>query len=113
MIPVKLCVFAGFSNTKTYGNLGIDINIDQIPLSRNDFIKAVEQLARKKSNSRSPWLVIWSVDYWKVKHLLGDHFLELFRESFQNSKFSKIYFLETLNDESVFQASFTLHRIKE
>lgn len=93
-------------------NIGIDVNFDQVPRTEETYINALEYLARRKRNSKSPWLLIWSLDFWKDKRWLGGSITNHLTDNFHASNFERVYFLESLDGEGFFQANLTLHRVK-
>lgn len=95
------------------GNIGIDINIDQLSISFDSYRRAIDYLAKKKQNSKSPWLLIWSLDFWIIKADYGPQIVEYIKTAFSTSKFEKVFFVESLGGEGMFEANFTIHRIKE
>ena len=94
-------------------NIGIDVDFDQVPRSLETYRKAIEYLVEKKSNSISPWLLVWSLEFWKDKHTFGESVLEYMRSMFGNAGFDKIYFLESLDGAGYFEANLKLHIIRE
>ena len=106
VIEGKLCI-------PRYGNIGIDVNFDQLPRSLDTYTSAVKYLAKKKINSKSPWLLIWSLEFWHDKHWLGNEVIEYMKKTFRNTGFERVYFLETLDGDGMFQANLVLNRIKE
>lgn len=94
-------------------NIGIDINIDQIPLSYEAYKNAIDYLEEKKRKSKSPWLLIWSLDFWILRENYDNQVLDYLKEAFSSSKFQKVYFIESLGAEGLFNANLTLHCIKE
>lgn len=94
-------------------NIGIDVDFDQVPRSIETYKKAIDYLVGKKSKSISPWLLVWSLDFWRDKHTFGERVLEYMRSTFANADFDKIYFLESLDGDGTFEANLELHIIKE
>lgn len=94
-------------------NIGIDVDFDQVPRSLRTYRKAIKYLFDKKSRSISPWLLVWSLDFWKDKHNFGKSVLENMRSVFSNAGFDKIYFLESLDGNGLFETNIELHIIKE
>ncbi len=94
-------------------NIGIDVDFDQVPRSLETYRKAIKYLFEKKSRSISPWLLVWSLDFWRDKHTFGKSVLENMRSVFANSSFDKIYFLESLDGNGFFEANIERHIIKE
>lgn len=94
------------------GNIGFDCAVDEIPRDLEMYVTAVSLIREKKSHSRSPWLLIWSSSFWKDKHLLGDDVVRNLRESFQDSHFQRVFFVESMDGEGVFQANLGIHRVK-
>jgi hypothetical protein len=93
-------------------NIGIDVDIDLTPRSWATYSKAVEYLAQKKSNSRSPWLLIWSVSFWQDRHWLGDKLIAFMRAVFLDACFERVYFVESMDGEGPFEVNLRVHTIK-
>lgn len=94
-------------------NIGVDVTFDQIPRSLKTYQETVDVLASKKSKSKSPWLLIWSLDFYKDKHTFGDDTIEHMKQEFRGSHFKKVYFLESVDGNGFFEANLTLHIIKD
>ena len=94
-------------------NIGIDVDFDQIPRSLETYQKAIKCLAEKKSKSISPWLLVWSLDFGRDKHTFGKRVLEYMRSAFANADFDKVYFIESLDGDGLFEANLELHIIRE
>jgi hypothetical protein len=93
-------------------DIGVDVNFDAVPRSLAGYKEAIDYLADKKTNSLSPWLLIWSVDFWRDKHWLHSDLLEYMKGVFSESGFVKVYFVETLDAKGFFEANLELHKIK-
>jgi len=96
-----------------YNNIGVNVDFDSLPRSFETYAKAINYLSHKKAKSKSPWLLIWSVDFWQDKHWLGDALIDHMKMSLTNTSFEKIFFIESLDGDGPFQANLTLHTIKE
>jgi hypothetical protein len=94
-------------------NIGIEVDFDQVPRSLETYQKAINYIAEKKSKSKSPWLLVWSLDFWMDKHTFGEDAIDHMRSVFADSNFEKIYFIESLNGVGPFEANLTLYIIKE
>jgi hypothetical protein len=94
------------------GNIGIDLDFDLLPQSNKRYYAAVDELIRKKRNSISPWLLIWSLEFWIDKHMIGDNVIRYMKNQFATTQFEQVYFVESHDGDRVFQANFALHRIK-
>jgi hypothetical protein len=94
------------------GNIGIDINIDQLPISFETISRAIDYLSEKKKKSKSPWLLIWSLDFWIIKADYGSQILSYLQTAFSTSNFEKVFFIESLGGEGLFEANLSLHPIK-
>ena len=94
-------------------NIGIDVDFDSVPRSLSGYQQAVDYLAEKKSNSMSPWLLIWSVDFWQDKDWLGDNLLAYMKSVFSETTFSNVYFVEAPDGKGTFEANLEVHIIKE
>ena len=99
--------------TPNINNIGIDVDFDQVPRSLETYQKAINYLSEKKANSISPWLLIWSFDFYRDKYSFGEKVLEDIKTSFAKSSFDKIYFIESMNGSGFFDANLELHVIKE
>jgi len=93
-------------------NIGISVNYDSLPRTLDMYKNSVDYLVKKKSNSKSPWLVIWSESIWKDFHWLGKELLSYMEVSFAKSQFQKVYFIESMDGEGIFQANIHWHQIK-
>jgi len=93
-------------------NIGVDVDFDSVPRSLSGYQQAVDYLADKKTNSMSPWLLIWSTDFWRDKHRLGDDLLAYMNNVFSESTFSNVYFVETLDGKGSFEANLKVNFIK-
>lgn len=93
-------------------NIGVSINYDALPRTLEMYENSVDYLVKKKSNSKSPWLVIWSSSFWQDGHWLGTPLLEYMRQSFNNSQFENVYLIESMDGEDFFQANVHWHKIK-
>lgn len=93
-------------------NMGISVNYGALPRSLEMYENAVDYLVKKKSNSKSPWLVIWSESFWKDGHWLGKELLPYMETSFASSQFQKVYFIESMDGDGMFQANIHWHQIK-
>ncbi len=71
-------------------NVGIDVDFDQVPRCLDTYRKAIDYLVEKKSKSISPWLLVWSLDFWKDKHTFGESLIEYMRSVFATSGFDKL-----------------------
>ncbi|NOQ69767.1 MAG: hypothetical protein GQ573_06650 [Gammaproteobacteria bacterium] len=96
----------------TEGNIGIDCDLDALPRTLEMYSEAVSILCDKKSDSKSPWLLIWSTTFWRDKHWLGEEVLEHMRASFKSSSFTRVFFLESLDGQGMFEANLTFNEIK-
>jgi len=93
-------------------NIGVDVNFDNLPRNLDIYLDCVDSIFVKKSNSLSDWLLIWSIDFWKDKHWLGNEIIEHMKDQFAASNFKKVFFMETCDGEGIFQANLKLHVIK-
>lgn len=93
-------------------NVGISVNYDALPRTLEMYENSVDYLVKKKSNSKSPWLVIWSESFWKDRHWLEKELLPYMEASFATSQFLKVYFIESMDGEGMFQANLHWHQIK-
>jgi hypothetical protein len=95
------------------GNIGFYVNFDQIPFTAETYFQAISLMAGKKSRTRSQWLLIWSLGFWKDKHWLENHVIAKLKEAFVDSPCEKIFFAESLPNEGAFQVNLSVHTIKE
>ncbi|MFM8445683.1 MAG: hypothetical protein ACKN9W_20375 [Methylococcus sp.] len=103
---------AGELAIANYKNIGVSVNYDALPVTLEMYENSVNYLVNKKSNSKSPWLVIWSSSFWQDGHWLGTPLLEYMRQSFKSSQFVNVYFIESMDGEGFFQANVHWHKIK-
>ena len=96
----------------SHKNIGVSVNYDALPRTLEMYENSVDYLVKKKSNSKSPWLVIWSSSLWQDSHWLGDELLVYMRRSFSDSQFKSVYFVESMDGEGFFQANLHWHQIK-
>ena len=94
------------------GNIGVDVDFDELPRSLTMYTEAVNYLVKKKSLSKSPWLVIWSLAFCRDKHWLGRDFIQYMTNLFAETTFSTVYFIESMDGEGLFQANIEIHSIK-
>lgn len=92
--------------------IGIDCDIDALPRSVNMYRDAVSCLRDKKAASSSPWLLVWSTSFWRDKHWLEEEVLRHMRNSFENSPFDRVFFMETMDGPGYFEANLAIHAIK-
>jgi len=95
-----------------YNNIGVSVNYDSLPRTLDMYRNSVDYLVKKKANSKSPWLVIWSESIWKDFHWLGKELLSYMEIAFSKSQFQKVYFIESMDGEGIFQANIHWHQIK-
>jgi hypothetical protein len=93
---------------------GIAINCDlgSLPHTLNMYHSAVSYLYRRKAGCKSPWLLIWSQSFWKDKYWLGDELIEFMRVSFSDSNFERVFFIESMDGEKIFETNLSVHEIK-
>lgn len=96
----------------TYGSIGLDVNFDQIPYSIETYTSAIDHLREKKSRSRSQWLLIWSLEFARDKHWLGEAVLAHMKSAFQSSNFERVFFLESIGADRFFEPNLSIYRIK-
>ena len=97
----------------THGNIGVDVDIDELPRSFLMYKTAIDYLVEKKVHSKSPWLVIWSSTFWRDKHFLDIDVLNYMKQAFLGTAFSRVYFIESMDGEGFFQANIGIHAVKE
>jgi hypothetical protein len=96
----------------SHSKIGISVNYDDLPRTLEMYENAVDYLVKKKSNSNSPWLIIWSSSFWQDRHWLGTELLEYMMHSFSSSQFNNVYFIESMDGEGIFQANVHWYQIK-
>jgi len=96
-----------------HNNIGVNVDFDELPRSFETYAKSIDYLSKRKAKSKSPWLLIWSLDFWQDKHWLGDALIAHMKTSLHNTSFEKIYFMESLDGDGFFQANLAIHTIKE
>ena len=94
------------------GNIAIDCDLDALPRTLEMYSEAASSLCEKKSESKSPWLLIWSTAFSRDKHWLGDEVLQHMRASFKSSPFTRVFFVESLDGQGMFDANLTVSEIK-
>lgn len=94
------------------GNIGVDCDLDALPRTLEMYTDAVSVLCEKKANSKSPWLLIWSANFWRDKHWLGNEVLQHMRASFNSLPFQRVFFVETIDGQGMFEANLTINEIK-
>lgn len=93
-------------------NIAIDVNFDLIPISFDLYKSYVDAIIQKKDSAKSDWLLIWSTQFWKDKHWAYED-LELYmKDKFKETKFKKVYFLESIDMLNMFDTNMTIRRIK-
>lgn len=96
-----------------HGNIGVDVSFDQLPVSADTFITAIDYLVEKKKGSKSPWLVIWSVAFARHKHFLGDEVVAYMRDAFRTTPFARVLFVESMDvSEEMFMANLCIYPVK-
>lgn len=92
--------------------IGIDCDLDALPRTLDMYGDAVTYLRKKKDKSNSPWLLIWSLSFWRDKHWLGEDTLKHMQQSFSDSHFERVFFMESLDGADSFESNLTIHAIK-
>lgn len=98
--------------SRSSGRIGFDCDLDALPRTVDMYRDAVTSLKEKKEGSISPWLVIWSLTFWRDRHWLSDAVLEHMVETFSMSQFERVFFLESMDGPEFFQANLSIHQIK-
>lgn len=93
-------------------NIGVNITIDKLPRTQSKYFDCVEAIARKKCKSLSEWLIIWSLEFWRDRNWLETDVVKLMRAKLRDSKFSKIFFVESIDDENCFHVNLNIYEIK-
>jgi hypothetical protein len=96
-----------------HGNIGVNVDIDELPRSLEMYTTAIDCLVEKKMQSKSPWLVIWSVAFYRDKHFLGNEVINYMKRAFQGAPFSRVYLIESMDGEGFFEANITVYAVKE
>ncbi|MBI4730582.1 MAG: hypothetical protein HY781_00310 [Chloroflexi bacterium] len=94
------------------GNIGIDLDFDWLPESESRYFGAIDEIIKKKRNSKSSWLLIWSLQFLIDSNSFGDRVIEYMKTQFARTQFERVYFIESLDGEGLFQANLSLHRVK-
>ncbi len=94
------------------GNIGFDVNFDQVPRSLPFYKEVIDLIVEKKSKSKSEWLLIWSLDFWRDKHWLEKEIVDYVKKSFDSTSFKEVYFVESMDGERFFQANLKISKIK-
>jgi hypothetical protein len=93
-------------------NIGIDVNFDILPHTLDMYSECIDAIVSKKSNSLSSWLLIWSLEFWKDRHWLGNELIDYMKSQFKESKFEKVFFIESMDGDGFFQANLKIDVIK-
>lgn len=102
----------GMIYVPSVAGIGIHCDLDALPRTVEMYRDAISSLSEKKADSNSPWLLIWSQSYNQDKHWLGKQTLHHMQNTFANSPFKKVYFLESM-DGPGFETNLEVHSIKE
>lgn len=94
------------------GQIGFDCDLGELPRTIETYCDAASVLARKKSTSESPWLLIWSTSFWKDKRWLQTEVLSHMEAAFQGSPFERVFFAESMDCHDMFDANLAIHRLK-
>lgn len=93
-------------------NIGIDVNFDKLPRSLKMYFDCIDAIVLKKANSVSNWLIIWSLDFIKDRHWLGNEVIQYMKQKFIGSIFDKVFFVESLDGENFFHKNLKIDEIK-
>lgn len=93
-------------------NIGISVDFDNIPTGLEMYKECTDLILNKKSSSKSKWLVIWSLDFWRDSHWLKDEVIDYMSKQFSTSIFDEIYFMESMDGENIFQVNLHIYKIK-
>lgn len=98
------------SHLPNINNIALNIHFKQSLRTLENYMQTLKNLISKKQNSKSPWLLIWSMDFWQDRESLGDDIIEQMKILFENSSFEKVYFIESM--EFDFEGSLRIYRVK-
>ena len=98
--------------TDVVGGIGLDVSLDLLPRNLETFIYAIDSVALKKTSCRASWLLVWSLEFFRDRHWLGDDVLRHMRHAFASLPFERIYLLDSMEGEGFFQANLRIERIR-
>ncbi len=97
---------------RNVNNIGVNVNFDNLPRTLEMYSDCVDSIVLKKSKSLSNWLLIWSLEFWKDRHWLGNELIDYMESQFKDSKFDKVFFVESIDGDGPFQVNLKLYEIK-
>lgn len=96
--------------------IGFELDIDLLPRSISTYCAAIRAISSKKSKTRSQWLLVWSLEFWRDKHWLGNEIIDCMRSEFQKVPSVRKFFVESIdggpaNTASPFAVNLSIHEI--
>ena len=91
-------------------NIALNFHFQQSLRTQENYLNTLKHLMSKKQNSKSPWLLIWSMDFWQDRNTFGDLIVDEMKKLFQESFFEKVYFIEST--EFDFDRNIKLYQVK-
>ena len=98
--------------TPSVENIGIDVDFGPIEVNEQIYKAAINDILFKKSKSKSPWLIIWSTEFYIYKDLIGDGIIDYMRLIFSSSQFEQVFFMESIDIEEMFIVNLSVVKIK-
>ncbi len=97
---------------KNLNNIGVEVNFSNLPRNGNMYYDCVDEFKRKKKSSKSDWLLIWSTDFWRDKHWIGEPLVGYMKQTFENSDFAHVFFIESMDGKGYFETNLSVNCIK-
>jgi len=97
---------------RNINNIGVDVNFDDLPRSLELYLDCIDAIISKKSKSLSSWLVIWSKEFWRDRQWLEKEVIDYLKSQFRESKFEKVFFIESMDRKEFFHPNLKLDEIK-
>jgi hypothetical protein len=93
------------------GNIGFDTNVSELSRSPSAYRVLVDDIVTKKGSALAPWLVIWSLSFWRDRHFCETPIVEYMRSRFTNSPFERVFFINSMDGEGFFEKNVRLRSI--
>ncbi len=93
-------------------NIGVNISFDELPRTFKMYCEAIDCIISKKCKSLSPVLVIWSTSLGRDKHWVMNDLVSYMIKQFENTNFSDVYLIESVDGDGWFQANLCISIIK-
>ncbi len=93
------------------GNIGFDTSVSELSRSPSVYRALVDEIVRKKSNALAPWLVIWSLSFWRDRHFCEDSLVEYMRRRFRDARFERVFFVDSMDGAGFFETNLRLRSI--